>query len=304
MDSTEFNWNDLRYFLAVARSRTISLAGRRLGVDHATVARRLAALEEALGLQLFERTPRGYNLTRHGETLLGMAKGLEVEAVRIQENASGKNQGLSGSVRISTPEGFGNYFLAARMGPLVEAHPKMTVEVITIQQIVALSRREADVVVTLTEPPAGNYVHEHLTDYSLHVYASKSYLAGSPPIRARDDLLDHRFIGYVDDLIFTRALNYLPEIHPGLRAGLQNSSLSAQVSATVAGMGLCVLPTYIARHEPDLVPVLPDQISLRRSYWMVADLDLANTAQVRLARRFIRTLMTEKADFFTPKLHA
>src|SRR3546814_12056321 len=87
--------------------------------------------------------------------------------------------------------------------------------------------------------------------------------------------LDHPFIGYVDDLIFTRALNYLSEIRPHLRARLQNSSLHAQLSATVAGFGLCVLPASVARTAPELVPILPSEISLTRSYWMVADTDIA-----------------------------
>lgn len=298
MSAPPFNWNDLRFFLAVARSRTISLAGRRTGTDHATVSRRISALEAALGLQLFERNPRGYNLTQHGEALLGMATAMEAEAVRIEETVAGQQQGLTGAVRISTPEGFGNFFLASRIGALAAAHPRLAVEMITIQQIVALSRREADVAVTMTLPPAGNFVHEHLTDYRLFVYGSRSYLASARPIRSRDDLRDHPFIGYVDDLIFTRGLNYLSEIRPHLRARLQNSSLHAQLSATVAGYGLCVLPAYVACTAPDLVAVLPDDISLKRSYWMVADIDMAETAQVRLTQRFVRGLLAEAGDFF------
>lgn len=299
MSAPPFNWNDLRFFLAVARSRTISLAGRRTGTDHATVGRRISALEAALGLQLFERNPRGYNLTQHGEALLGMASAMEAEAVKIEETVAGQQEGLTGAIRISTPEGFGNFFLASRIGALAAAHPRLAVEMITIQQIVALSRREADVAVTMTLPAGGNFVHEHLTDYRLFVYASRDYLAAAPAIRSRDDLGDHPFIGYVDDLIFTRALNYLPEIRPHLRARLQNSSLHAQLSATVAGYGLCVLPAYVACTAPDLVAVLPGEVSLRRSYWMVADSDMAETAQVRLTQRFLRSLLAEAGDFFT-----
>ncbi|KRB82387.1 LysR family transcriptional regulator [Sphingomonas sp. Root710] len=299
MSAPPFNWNDLRFFLAVARSRTISLAGRRTGTDHATVGRRISALEAALGLQLFERNPRGYNLTQHGEALLGMASAMEAEAVKIEETVAGQQEGLTGAIRISTPEGFGNFFLASRIGALAAAHPRLAVEMITIQQIVALSRREADVAVTMTLPAGGNFVHEHLTDYRLFVYASRDYLAAAPPILSRDDLGDHPFIGYVDDLIFTRALNYLPEIRPHLRARLQNSSLHAQLSATVAGYGLCVLPAYVACTAPDLIAVLPGEVSLKRSYWMVADSDMAETAQVRLTQRFLRSLLAEAGDFFT-----
>lgn len=293
-----FNWNDVRFFLAVVRSRTISLAGRRTGTDHATVSRRIDALEAALGIKLFERNPRGYNLTPHGEGLLSMASSMEAAAVQIEEAAAGQQQGLTGAVRISTPEGFGNYFLASRIGALVTAHPQLSVEMITIQQILALSRREADIAITMTLPPTGNFAHELLTEYRLFIYGSKSYLASAPLIRSRDDLAGHPFIGYVDDLIFTRALNYLPEIRPHLRARIQNSSLQAQLSATVAGFGLCVLPDYVARTAPDLVAVLPDEIALTRSYWMVVDAEMAETALIRLTQRFLRGLLAEAGDFF------
>lgn len=298
MSRPPFNWNDLRFFLAVARSHTISLAGRRTGTDHATVARRVGALERSLGLKLFERNPRGYNLTMHGESLLAMAQAIEVEATRIEETVAGEQHGLAGAVRINTPEGFGNYFLASRIGALTAAYPRLSIEMVTIQQIVALSRRESDLAVTMTLPPVGNYAHEHLTDYRLFVYGSRDYLAAASPIRSRADLAEHPFIGYVDDLIFTRALNYLPEIGPNLRARLQNSSLQAQLSATVAGFGLCVLPAYVAATVNDLVAVLPGELALTRSYWLVADREIADTANVRLTKRFLKGLLAEAPDFF------
>lgn len=100
-------------------------------------------------MQLFERNPRRYNLTQHREALLGMAGAMEAEAVRIEESAAGQQQGVTGAIRISTPEGFGNVYLASRIGALAAAHPRLAVEMITIQQIGALSRREADVAVTM-----------------------------------------------------------------------------------------------------------------------------------------------------------
>src|SRR5580698_2341176 len=112
---SRFDWDDLQFFLAVARAGTVSLAGRRLGVDHATVGRRIVALEEALGVKLFERTPRGYGLTRHGERLMANAEAIETEAVRAEQALAGSSQRLTGSLRISTLEGFGNFFLASRI---------------------------------------------------------------------------------------------------------------------------------------------------------------------------------------------
>src|SRR3546814_19990937 len=116
MTTPPFNWNDLRFLLAVARSRTISLAGRRTGTDHATVSRRIWALEAALGLQLFERNQRGYNLTQHGEELLGMATALEADAVRNQDTAAGKQHGRGGAVRISKHDVCGDVVLESMFG--------------------------------------------------------------------------------------------------------------------------------------------------------------------------------------------
>jgi DNA-binding transcriptional LysR family regulator len=302
--SQRFDWNDLRFFLAVARSGTISLAGRRTGTDHATVGRRITALETALGVQLFERNPRGYNLTRHGERLIATAETIEAEAVRLEEELAGRNQGLKGAIRISTLEGFGNFFLAARIGAFAAAHPGLSVELITIQQIIALSRREADIAITLAPPGTGRFLHERLTDYRLFVYGSRDYLARHPSIRTRQDLSGHPFTGYIDDLIFTRGLDYLSEIARNLRARLQNSSLHAQMEAAASGFGLCVLPAFIARTRPELTAVLPDEISLLRSYWMVVHADTAETAQVRLARRFIRQEATNAAALFMGTIDA
>jgi DNA-binding transcriptional LysR family regulator len=294
-----FDWNDLRFFLAVARYRTISLAGRRTATDHATVGRRISALESALGVQLFERNPRGYNLTHHGERLIAAAEAIESQAEKLEEELSGQNRGLTGTVRISTLEGFGNFFLASRIGAFAAAHPLLSIELITIQQIIALSRREADIAVTLVPPSTGRFVHEHLTDYRLFVYGSRDYLARHPPIRTRHELIVHPFAGYIDDLIFTRGLDYLSEIAPNLRARLQNSSLHAQMEAIASGFGLGVLPAFIARTQPDLVPILPKEISILRSYWIVVHADVAETAHVRLAQRFIREAAASATAIFT-----
>lgn len=295
---SRFNWDDLQFFLAVARAGTLSLAGRRLGTDHATVARRVTALETALGVKLFERNPRGYGLTRQGERLLAAAQAIESEALRVEQEVAGPDHHVTGTVRISTLEGFGNFFLAARIGAFATAHPLLSIELITIQQIVALSRREADIAVTLAPPKTGRFVAERLTDYRLYVFGSAAYLGSHPPIRTREDLAEHPFAGYIDDLVFTRGLDYLSEIRRELRARLQNSSLLAQMEAAASGFGLCVLPAFVARTRPELVPVLPREVSLLRSYWMVAHADMAEAPQVRLTQRFIRDAVAEASELF------
>ncbi len=224
-----------------------------------------------MGVKLFERTPRGYYLTANGERLLPSAETIHEETRKIGREMLASHHGIGGIVRISTLEGFGNVFLAGRLPKFAAQYPNLHIELLTLQQIVALSRREADIAITLQPPDTGRFVHEKLTDYSLFVYGSRDYVAGRPPIRTREDLREHVFCGYIDDLVFVRGLDYLDEVAKGLRAKLQSSSLHAQTEAAIAGYGLCVLPAFIAARHPQLVPVLPDQVSLTRSYWLVTE---------------------------------
>src|ERR1035437_7421968 len=150
--SKGLDWDDLQFFLAVARTGTVSQASRRMGVDHATVTRRLDNLEKTLGAKLFERNPRGYNLTKRGEGLLVSAHGM-VGGVQTRERGTAAGElAISGVVRISSLEGFANFFLAARLPLFAAAHPNVSIEMIAIQQIVALSRREVDIAITLQPP--------------------------------------------------------------------------------------------------------------------------------------------------------
>ena len=295
-----FDWNDLRYLLAVARGGTVSEAARRLGADHATVIRRIDGLEQALGAKLVERNPRGYNLTQKGEALLASAQRIEEEAERAERELAGAESRLTGLVRISSLEGFGNFFLAGRLPRFAARSPGMSIELVTIQQILALSRREADLAITLDPPDGGRFLKEKLTDYALFVYGAKDYLAKAPPIATPADLGAHPFVSYIDDLVFMRGLDYLAEIRRGLRARLQSSSLHAQMEAAHAGYGLCVLPAFLARRQPALVPVLPDQVSLTRSYWMVSNADDAASPRLRAVRAFIREEVEAARPLFLP----
>lgn len=295
-----FDWDDLRYFLSVAQSGTVAASARRLGVDHATIIRRVDALERSMGVKLFARTPRGYFLTANGERLLPCAESIQNEARKIGREMLAGSHGVGGVVRISTLEGFGNFFLARRLPKFAREHPNLFIELLTLQQIVALSRREADIAISLQPPDAdaGRFFREKLTDYTLFVYGSRDYLKSQRPIKNTDALREHVFCGYIDDLVFVRGLDYLDEVAKGLRARLQSSSLHAQTEAALGGYGLCVLPAYIASRYPELVPVLPEKIALKRSYWLVASVDVAPSPRVQAIRRFIHEeVEADKARF-------
>jgi DNA-binding transcriptional LysR family regulator len=154
-------------------------------------------------------------------------------------------------------------------------------------RLLSLSKREADIAIALGPPKEGRVVARKLTDYRLGLYAAPAYLAGHAAIRARDDLFDHPLIGYIDDLIFMPELDYLDEVCRGLRPRVQLSSLVAQIEATAAGAGLCVLPAFVARRRADLVPVLADDVSLTRTFWLIVHAELRDVARVRATADFV-----------------
>ncbi|BCK75923.1 transcriptional regulator LysR [Acetobacter aceti NRIC 0242] len=296
------DWRDLQYFLAVSRGGALSVAARELGVEHTTVARRIQSLEQTMDATLFERHPRGYRLTRQGEQLLAGVEAMEREA---QEVAFGAGGGLSGTVRISALEGFGNFFLAPRIGALLEANPDLTVEMVTIQQIVSLSRRQADLAIGLTRPSGDRFHTEELTDYRLFIYASPDYLRRHGPVRSRGDLADHIFAGYVDELVFSPALDYLAEVGIDSRqVRIQNSSIQAQKAAVQAGLCLGVLPAFVAESTPGLVRVLPEEISLLRTYWLITRGDEAGSSRLGHLCRVLRNETRAAQALFLPPPNA
>lgn len=282
-----FDWDDLRFFLAVARSGRLTLAARRLGADHATVSRRISSLETSLKAKLFERRPQGYTLTAHGERLLAKAESMETDALAIQSEIGGADMALSGVVRIGAPDGFGTLFLAPRLARFATMSPALEVQLVAMPRLLSLSKREADIAITLAPPKEGKIVARKLTDYRLGLYASPAYLKSAKPIAATDDLHGHSVIGYIDDLIFAPELDYLDEVSKGLRATTQSSNLNAQMELAAAGGGVCVLPHFMVAGRSGLVPVLPDKVRIQRTFWLVVHADLKDVARVRTTIDFI-----------------
>jgi DNA-binding transcriptional LysR family regulator len=287
MARTGPNWDDLRFFLAVARTGTLSAAGLRTGTEHTTVGRRIRALEEGLGARLFHRSNLGYALTEDGANLLGVAETMESAFLSASTVTEAGAQTVSGTVRIGAPDGFGSVFLAPRMHRLTARHPGLEVEIMATARIFSLSKREADIVISLSGPQQARVVARRLTDYRLFVYGARSYLAGAAPITDVADLSNHPFVGYIEDMLFTHELNYLGALGPAVAARLRSTNLLAQVYATLAGAGLCILPAFIAAAHPGLSPVLPEAVSLTRSFHMHIHEDHRKAAHIRAVAGFI-----------------
>jgi len=298
MPNSDFDWNDLRAFLAVARTGRLTAAANRLMADHTTVSRRIAALEQGLRTRLFDRSPAGYSLTHQGERLLPTAEAMESLALAATSEVGEADLQIDGAVRIGAPEGFGSYFLGPRMAKLADRHPELEIQLVAIPGVLSLSKREADVAITLSPPREGRLLTRKLTDYRLSLYGASAYLDARPPIRRRTDLGRQRFIGYIEDLLYAPELDYMQAPDVDIRVRLKSSNLIAQLQATLAGAGLCVLPDFIAAKEPTLRRVLPDKIDLVRSLWLVTHQDLKTLARIRAVTDFIaEEVKAARGDF-------
>ena len=281
------DWNHLQDFLAVARTGRLTSGARALGVDHTTLSRRIAALEAALKARLFDRSPQGYALTVHGERLLARAESMESLMLAAQAEVGEADMRVSGVVRIGAPEGFGSYFLSPRLPELAERHPELEIQLVAIPGVLSLSKREADVAVTLSAPREGRLISRKLTDYSLSLYGAPSYLDARPALRSRANMKDHRFIGYIEELLYAPELDYMQAPDVDIRVAFKSSNLIAQLQACVAGAGLAVLPDFVAHGRPYLRRVLEGQVGLRREFHLVVHADLKAVARVRAVTEFI-----------------
>lgn len=290
------NWDDARIFLAVARNGQILGAARTLGLNHATVARRVTALEDALGSKLFTRKTNGTELSGEGERFFVHAEAME-SAMLAASAAAGADSLLDGTVRIGAPDGFGVAFLAPLLGELTERHHGLRVELVPVPRAFSLSRREADIAVTLERPREGRLVARKLTDYRLGLYASPSYLERYGTPQALGDLAGHRLVGYVEDLLYTSSLDYTAEFLKDWRSGVAISSAMGQTEAVRAGAGIGILHTFMARRDAGLVPVLPAH-TLTRSYWTVVHEDLRAIRRVALVAEFLSEIVARDRDLF------
>jgi DNA-binding transcriptional LysR family regulator len=291
------HWDDLRHFLAVARSGTLSAAAETLNTDHTTVARHIQRLEERLAVQIFFRSNLGYSLTANGERLRPMAEAMEASYFAAAAMQT-ENPAITGTVRIGTPDGFGTFFLAPRLHRLTAQHPNLEIELLATARMFSLSKREADIVISLTSPDHARVVSRRLTDYELLIYATPAYLAAHPPIVTAADLSRHDFVGYIEDMLYTPELNYLNLINASINPRIRSTNLITQMHATLAGAGLCVLPVFIARDCPALVPVLPEAVCLRRAFFMHIHEDNRKSAHVRAAAAFISAEIQQDGGVF------
>lgn len=279
------DWDHLQFFLVLARAKTLTNAARIIGVEHSTVSRRIQALELALGTPLFRREATGYELTMEGLALVPRVEQMEQAFLQIEK----PNLPLQGHVRIGTPEGFGTAFLAQLLAELSKQYPLLTIDLIPVPKMIKLSHREADIVISIDRPKSGPYIITRLTDYCLKIYGSKGYLESTQAIKKLEDLKNHQFVNYIDDLIYSPELYCLERLPLQLNANFRSSSILAQQVAVSAGTGLAILPKFLAENKPELKQVLQDEVRFIHTFWMLTLVDLQHEPRIKLVWDFLRT---------------
>ncbi|MCB4321567.1 LysR family transcriptional regulator [Alcaligenes sp. 13f] len=294
------DWDNLRYFLELARTETLAAAARRIGVEHTTVARRVLALEKQMGASLFSREPGGHRLTEAGRRLLPAAIEMESAIFRVEGVRAEDGQGPSGLVRIGCTEGFGTRILAPHLVRLRQRHPSLSIDLLALPRMLQLSRREADIIISLERPTRSSVIVAKLTDYALYLYGQRQYLLEHPPVTNVQDLSQHPLINYVDDFLFTRELQLLEELYKPERFVFRSTSLLAQHAAVCAGAGLAVLPAFIADGESKLVRVLPEQANFTRTFWMSMPEEARHQPRIHVVWDFLKEVSMKEQSNLLP----
>ena len=286
------NWDDLKLFLDVSRWSKLEDAAARTGLDATTISRRIKRLEHDLGLTLFERTRRGHFLTPAGERLTRRAEAMESLSLDIRSESSSE-QAATGRIRLGVTEGLGSTIIAPALGKFRQQNPKIDVDLIALSGVVSVPRREADMSIMLTRPKTGRLKIRKLADYALQLYGTQAYLERSDAVSSRPDLQGHTLVGYVDDLIYSSQLRYFDELLPGLTPHLCSPSIIAQMNMVAAGAGLGILPVFMAQQDARLIPLLPEEVYVQRSFWLAVHEDVASLKRNRLMADFLGKLMRD-----------
>ncbi|MFM4649677.1 LysR family transcriptional regulator [Aeromonas bivalvium] len=271
-------WDDARVFLAIARSGTLSGAAHALRMGVATVSRRLDRLEAALGLPLFSRHQQGYRLTDDGEALLERAEALEHAGLAFGEAGQQRGQ-VAGTVRLATAENLANPLIIPSLPTLFAQHPELRVDLVTGVQTVNLHRRDADLAVRMVKPDAGNLTIKRLGTLGFGLYGARTYVdtrqAGTDVANFEQD----DFIGWSESNGHLPAARWMTRMLRGRPCRLETGTLAAQLAAARAGMGLAVLPHFLAR-QTGLVCLQPE-LGVDQPIWLVLHSDLAHSRRVR-----------------------
>lgn len=277
-------WDDYRHFLAIEQAGSVLGAAKQLGVNHTTVLRRIASLERRLGVRLFERLRTGYTPTPAGEELRNVILGVRQVLLDVEYRLSGKDLQLSGVVRIATTDTLSHGLLLPHLRAFRQLHPHIQLQIIGSNQIVSLTRREADIAIRATNQPPDNMLGRKIGLARSAIYGALSYLDERGHDLASDR---HDWIGLDETLAHLPEYRWLERRIPSERIVLRLNNLLHKIAVVKAGHGIAPLLCFLAEREPDLIRLTEPEPLFDTDIWLLSHPDLRRVARVRAFMEFI-----------------
>lgn len=294
--SAHMNWDDLRYFLAVAAEGSLSAAARTLRVNPATVSRHVDALEARFEVRLFDRRQDGYGLTEAGEKLAARARGIESEMFGLARAFDAEDRGLAGTVAVTSTESLITPFLIRNLPLLQERHPGIRLQVVNEYRFLNLSRREADVAIRMARPEQGDLVIRRIGTLGFGLFASPAYLEARGTPEAPADLAQHSVIDWLDGFPENAPVSWLRQQMAGRPAAFATNPASARLAAARAGIGIALVPFMVAEEVDGIRRVLPDVELPGVDLWLLVHRDLSRLARIRAVLDFLHERAQAEAD--------
>lgn len=283
------DWEDLHAFLVFMRLRSLSAAARELGVEHATVARRIAALEAGLKVKLVDRRSRSYVPTADGEEVARLGEPMEAQAFAIARRADASKEEVSGEVSISAPPVLTLHLIAPNLSRLHRAYPRLRLLLQTETRKASLHQREADVALRLSRPSESSIVVRKLGDIPFGLYASPAYLAATAPE-------DRVFVGYDETMDPSPQQQWLRDSLRGRGMALRSNSLEIQHAAAAGGFGIVGLPCFAGDRDERLIRVHDDEPTLVRQVWLAIHEDVRHVPRVDAVATFLAETLQKALD--------
>ncbi|NOP97734.1 MULTISPECIES: LysR family transcriptional regulator [Mycolicibacterium] len=285
--------DDLLVLLAVGRSGRYTTAADELGLNHTTISRRIAALEQAIGGRVLTRAGGGWELTDLGREALTAAEAVESAVAGL--GTTGTRQ-LAGVVRISATDGFSAYIAAPAAAQVQRHHPRLTVEIVTATRRASQQRSTLDIEIVVGAPQVRRAEAIRLGDYCLGLYGARDYLAEHGTPESVADLARFPLVYFIDSMLQVDDLDMAASFAPAMRESVTSTNVFVHVEATRAAAGLGLLPCFMADRHEDLVRVLPAELTVRLSYWLVARAETLRRPVVAAVVEAIRDRMADQHD--------
>jgi DNA-binding transcriptional LysR family regulator len=286
------DWDALQVFLAIARAGRMSAAARRLDVEHTTVSRRLAALEAELGVPLFYRTTSGYVLTPHGHNVLSSAEAMEAAAITVAARAREKSAAVAGRVRLALPPEFASHWLAPKLTAFRTMHPHIELQVLVGTRQRNLWRGEAELAVQSPRPRQQGLVAVRIARTALALHAAKSLLgAGKVRINGPESMRGLSLLTYTSSFQMLQDAKWFQTLCASTEVSLTTNSTHALLAAARAGVGVAVLPRFVARQHEDLIAV-SENVG-EHDVWLITHPEFRRDPKVRATADFLKKIAAE-----------